>query len=94
MNATGEEGSQGPPCRECGSSNTTTDSVLRSKPSVIAVIFFGWMFLLIRGAIAMRTSTCRECGASLRYKSAGSWVALGILVLLCALIGAGIMSEG
>ena len=88
------EAPQGLPCKECGSTNTTTDSVLRSKPSVIAVIFFGWLFLLIRGAFAMRTSCCRECGKTRRYKSLGSWIALWIVLLLGTFIIAGIFIEG
>ena len=88
------EAPQGLPCKECGSTNTTTDSVLRSKPSVIAMIFFGWLFLLIRGAFAMRTSCCRECGKTRRYKSLGSWIALWIVLLLGTFIIAGIFIEG
>ena len=72
----------GKPCRECGSLNTTTDSVLRMRPSVLWVIFFGWYYLLIRGAFAKRTSVCRDCGATRRYKSVGSWIALGFLALI------------
>gem|GEM_PF-1878738 len=78
----------GRPCPACGSLNTSRDSVLRARPSILFVIFFGWVFLLIRGAFAMRRSQCRDCGEVTRYKSAGSWVALGLLILLtliCAL---------
>jgi len=49
-------------------------------------MLFGWMFLLIRGAFAMRVSQCRDCGEVRRYKSAGSWVALGVLVFISLLI--------
>jgi hypothetical protein len=76
----------GRPCSACGSQNTTKDSILRSRPSILFVLLFGWLFLLIRGAFAMRTSQCRDCGEVSRYKSAGSWVAMGILIILSLLV--------
>jgi len=72
----------GPPCPECGSANTSIDSVLRPRPNIIAVIFFGWVFLLIRGALAIRKSICLDCDGIHRYKSTGSWIALGIVILI------------
>lgn len=77
---------RGIPCRACGSRNTGSDNFLRARPSIISVMLFGWMFLLIRGAFAMRVSQCRDCGEVRRYKSAGSWVALGVLVFISLLI--------
>lgn len=40
----------------------------------------------------MRTSTCRECGATRRDKSVGSWIALGVLLFLCAIFLAAILT--
>ena len=82
----GSEPRSGRPCRVCGSLRTTPDSVLRPRPSVIFVILFGWLFLLVRGAFARRIETCRNCGAVSRHKSAGSWLALAVLILLLLLI--------
>jgi hypothetical protein len=76
----------GPPCPACRSANTSRDSVLRSSPSILAVILFGWVFMLARGAFAMRSSRCRDCGELNRYKSIGSWVALVCFVTLVLLI--------
>jgi hypothetical protein len=76
----------GRPCPSCESVNTSTDSMLRSRPSVLAVILFGWIFLLARGAFARRSSVCRDCGEVHRYKSVGSWIALVCLALLVALV--------
>ena len=82
----------GPPCPSCGSVNTSKDSVLRSSPSILAVIFFGWIFMLARGAFAMRSSTCRDCGEMNRYKSGGSWAALVVFVSLILLIVGSILT--
>ena len=76
----------GPPCPECGSFNTSIDSVLRISPNIIAVIFFSWYFLLVRGALATRKSICLDCGGIHRYKSTGSWIALGIVILFALII--------
>jgi uncharacterized protein (DUF983 family) len=46
------------------------------------VMFFGLYFLLIRGAFAMQKDQCQDCGATQRYKSTGSWVAVVVLVVL------------
>lgn len=51
----------GPPCPECDSVNTSIDSVLRPRPSILAVIVFSWYFLLVRGALATRKSICLDC---------------------------------
>jgi hypothetical protein len=69
-------------CLECGSANTGRDELSRRKPSVLYFILFGWLSLLIHGAFAMRTDRCRDCGAVHRYKTAGSWLALAVLILL------------
>ncbi len=81
-----ESGPRGVPCLECGSENTTRDSVLRGRSNVLWVILFGWIVLLIRGAFAKRISVCRDCGATRRYKSAGSWMAMVVLALLVLLV--------
>ena len=85
---TPETGRTGPPCQSCGSANTSVDSVLRPSPSILVILLFGWIVLLIRGAFAMRSSVCRDCGNVNRYKSVGSWIALVILVGIVALITA------
>ena len=84
---------RGRPCPACGSQNTSRDSVLRSRPSILFVIFFGWAFLLIRGAFATRVSQCRDCGESNRYKSAGSWLAMACLITLVLLIALAIIAS-
>ena len=83
----------GKPCPACGSTNTMTGVLFRSRPSVLFVIFFGWVFLLIRGAFAMRTEQCRDCGATRRYKSSGSWVALAVLIVLALCVVALVVLE-
>lgn len=72
-------------CRACGSRNTGRALLSRTRPNLFFVMVFGWIVLLIRGAFAMRTDLCRDCGATMRYKSAGSWVALAVLgfVVFC-----------
>ena len=86
----GQEASEalapGRPCLSCGSSNTARSTVLRNRPSIFFVILFGWLFLLIRGAFAKRSNICRDCGAANSYKSAGSWLAMGILIVLVLLV--------
>ncbi len=84
---------RGRPCPVCGSANTMTDTLLRSRPSILFVILFGWVFLLIRGAFSMRTEQCRDCGASNRYKSVGSWIALAVLILLVLSMTAALVTE-
>jgi uncharacterized protein (DUF983 family) len=81
-------------CPKCGSTNTVRDFVLRPKPSIVLVIFFGWIFLLIRGAFAMQIDECGDCGARNRYKSVGSWVALAVLIFLTICVVAAVLEEG
>ena len=81
-------------CSECGSNNTIQDSVLRPKPSILMVILFGWAFLLIRGALAMRTNHCHDCGCNERYKSTGSRIALVILIFLIICVVASLLDGG
>jgi hypothetical protein len=67
----------------------SADSVLRPRPSVLWVLLFGWVVLLIRGALVRREAVCQDCGARRRYRSAESNLALailGVLVLLVAWI--------
>lgn len=70
------------------------DFVLRPRPSILMVMFFGWIFLLIRGAFSMRTCQCQDCGATHKYKSTGSLFALIILILLTLAIVAEVMATG
>lgn len=81
--------SRGKKCQECGGINTTTDSILKSKPSILPIILFGWLFIFIRGAFAMRTIVCRDCGASHRYKSLGSWILLCLFLFIATFAIAG-----
>jgi uncharacterized protein (DUF983 family) len=76
----------GLPCPDCGSTNTGQDQALRTKPSVFVVLFFGWIFILMRTAFSKRTETCRDCGSHWSYRSRGNNVALLVLVLLVAII--------
>ncbi len=69
-------------CSACGSGNTADSSVLRSKPSLLFVLFFGWLFLLVRSAFSVRTAYCRDCGAATRYKTGGSKTSIVILLLI------------
>jgi hypothetical protein len=80
-------------CSSCGSSNTTRDRFARTRPSIIAFLLFGWVFLLIKGAFAMRADLCRDCGELNRYKSIGSWIAMAVLVLLVLLVIVGMVVE-
>jgi hypothetical protein len=75
---------RGGQCPACGSANTGRDELARRKPSVLYFILFGWLALLIHGAFAKRTDRCRDCGAVHRYKTAGSWLALAVLILVVA----------
>ena len=79
---------------KCGGTNTHPETALKTKPSIIAVIFFGWLFLLIRAAFAKRTELCHDCGTTWRYKTAGSWLALTALLLLALLLTLGLLVDG
>jgi hypothetical protein len=69
-------------CEKCGSTNVSGDDALRSKPSIVAVIFFGWLFLLIRSAFSKRREQCYDCGALRIYKTTGSKLSMVFLLLL------------
>jgi hypothetical protein len=69
-------------CEKCGSTNISGDDALRTKPSIVAVIFFGWMFLLIRSAFSKRREQCHDCGTVRIYKTTGSKLAMAFLLLL------------
>jgi len=87
-------GRRGKPCPVCGSTNVRRADVLRARPSILYVLLFGWIFLLIRGALSMRSEECRDCNAIHRYKSAGSWVALAVLVFLVLCVVLALYSDG
>lgn len=76
----------GRPCLACGSSNTARSRVFRRSPNILLFLLFGWLFLLVRGAFAKRTEICSDCGAANSYKSAGSWIAMVILMILTLLV--------
>ena len=69
-------------CEKCGSTNTSGEEALRSKPSILAVIFFGWVFLLIRSAFSKCREHCHDCGAVRVYKTTASMFAMVFLLLL------------
>jgi ribosomal protein L37E len=71
-------------CSACGSGNTADSFVLRSKPSLLFALFFGWLFILIRSAFSVRTAYCRDCGAATRYRTGGSKISIVILLLIVA----------
>jgi len=77
----------GKACAECGSTNTgTPQAYLRKRPSIVGLLLFNWLFMLISIAFSMKSVVCRDCGATRRYKSVGSWIALVILLLLAGMI--------
>lgn len=73
-------------CSECGSTNTANESALKTKPSLIAVILFGWVFILLRAALGKKSEVCRDCGAMTSFRTAGNYIALAIVVLLTFMI--------
>jgi len=81
---------QGRRCLQCGSCNTGGESALRRRPGIVAVIFFGWVFLLMRHAFSRSTEVCRDCGAVSRFKTIGSWLALGVFMLLAIATSIGV----
>ncbi|RYD61847.1 MAG: hypothetical protein EOP83_16085, partial [Verrucomicrobiaceae bacterium] len=56
-------------CEKCGSTNTSGEEALRSKPSILAFILFGWIFLLIRSAFSKQREYCHDCGEVRIYKT-------------------------
>lgn len=65
------------------------DNLMRTSPSIVLVMFFGWLPLLVRGAFSKRSYRCLDCGATTCYKTAGSWAALCVLcvLVLCVVLG-------
>jgi hypothetical protein len=86
-------GKRGLPCKECGSLNTGVEQALRTKPSIIVVLFFGWIFILLRTALSNRTETCRDCGGQWRYRSNGNNLALAALIALLFLITLAVFAD-
>jgi hypothetical protein len=72
-------------CEKCGGTNTSGEGALRSKPSILAFLLFGWVFLLIRSAFSKQREYCHDCGAVRVYKTTGSKFALVFLLLLAFL---------
>jgi hypothetical protein len=83
----------GKPCAKCGSPNTSKGTVLRNRPNILFFVLFGWLFLLIQGAMAMRSEVCRDCGAIYRYKSTASWFAIAVLVFLALCVLLSVLGE-
>jgi len=57
------------------------------------VMFFGWIFLLIRGAFSVRTSQCGDCESIEKYKTLGSRIALLVLIFLAFCVGVAVFEE-
>lgn len=81
----GEVIARGRPCDACGSVNTSADVLMNQRPSATFALLFGWVFLLFRKAFTVRADHCRDCGATSRYRTTGSWVALAFLVVVALL---------
>jgi hypothetical protein len=88
-----QDDNPGRPCLACGSTNTGSQDFARPRPNLLLVLLFGWIVLLIRGAFAVTTERCRDCGATRRYKSIGSWIALAVLLTIIAVIALVVFSE-
>ncbi|MCW1921142.1 hypothetical protein OKA05_01165 [Luteolibacter arcticus] len=76
-------------CEKCGSTHTSGEEALRRKPSILAFLLFGWVFLLIRTAFSKRREHCHDCGAVRIYRTTGSVVAMVFLLLLAILFAIG-----
>ncbi len=76
----------GRPCPYCKSLKTHKDGFLHARPSLLYVIFFGWLFLLIRAAFTRRIDRCEDCGETNSYYSMGSRLALVCLVIIVLMI--------
>ena len=63
---------------------------MKRRPGIAAVIFFGWVFLLMRYGFSRRTEVCRDCGAVRRFKTVGSWLAMIVFLLLAIATAIGI----
>lgn len=81
-------------CPACGGENIRRDDLLKCRPSVLWVLLFGWIFLLIRGAFALRTARCGDCGRDFRYKSVGSWIALCVLIFIVLSVVTAMLDSG
>lgn len=76
----------GRPCPFCEGRNTSKDTLSRISPNILFVIFFGWIFLLIRAAFSKQTDHCRDCGEVNTYKSTGSKLAMVTLIVMVILV--------
>jgi hypothetical protein len=76
----------GRPCPYCKSLTTHKDGFLHTRPSVLYVIFIGWLSLLFRAAFTRRIDRCEDCGETNSYYSMGSRLALVFLVIIVLLI--------
>lgn len=83
----------GRPCDFCGSCNTGEDRLSRVAPSVIFVLFFGWVFLLGKAAFSKKTDLCRDCGQANVYKTTGSKIALVVLIVLAVVTVLRVLQE-
>ena len=83
---------QGQPCPECGSTSTGADS-LHIRPSILATLLFGWIFLLIRTAFGKKTVSCQDCGASWSFRSVGNNLALAALLFIVLALALGYFAD-
>lgn len=75
----------GRPCPDCGGTTMRKDYLSSTRPSVLYFLLFGWLFLLIRAAFSKRRDVCADCGATTRYKTMGSILAMVALLTLVIL---------
>lgn len=80
-------------CKTCNSENVSTENLSKPGPSLFYTLLFGWLFLLCRLAFVSRRGICRDCGATIRYRTIGSYVALALVILLVLLLAWGLIIE-
>lgn len=79
-------------CATCNSENVSTENLSRPGPSLFYTLLFGWLFLLCRLAFVPRRGICRDCGATIRYRTIGSYIAMAFVALLVVLIVWGLIA--
>lgn len=80
-------------CTHCTSSNTATENLAQSSPSLFYTLLFGWFFLLARAAFVPCRGVCLDCGKAFPFRTAGSYAALTLLTLLAVLLILGLAAE-
>ncbi|WAC20372.1 hypothetical protein OVA24_03140 [Luteolibacter sp. SL250] len=64
----------------------------RTRPSIIGLFLFGWLFILVGAAFRKEKEVCRDCGEIRRYRTKGSNVAAFIVAVLAILVLLGTLS--